>query len=87
MPMPVDLLVVLKDGSQRTYYAPLRMMHGEKENPYPGIPRTVLPDWPWAQQVYEFDIDVPVDQIRALLIDPSGLMADVNPENSAWQAE
>ncbi len=87
MPMPIDLLVVLKDGSRRTYYAPLRMMRGEKENPYPGISRTVLPDWPWAQNLYEFDVDVPLGQIQALLIDPSGLMADVNPENNVWQAE
>lgn len=87
MPMPIDLLVVLKDGSRRTYYMPLRMMHGEKENPYPGISRTVLPDWPWARDVYEFDLDLPLDQIQALVIDPSLLMADVNPENNAWQAE
>lgn len=87
MPMPIDLLVVLKDGTRRTYYMPLRMMYGQKENPYPGIARTVLPDWPWAQEAYEFDIDLPLDQIQALVIDPSGLMADVMPENNAWQAE
>lgn len=87
MPMPIDLLAVLKDGTRRTYYAPLRMMRGEKENPYPGIPRTVLPDWPWAQVVYEFDLGIPLEQVQALLIDPSGLMADVRPENNAWQAE
>lgn len=87
MPMPIDLLVVLKDGSRRTYYMPLRMMYGEKENPYPEIDRTVLPDWPWAQEAYEFELDLPLDQIQALLIDPSGLMADVQPENNVWQPE
>lgn len=87
MPMPVDLLVVLKDGSQFTYYAPLRMMRGEKENPYPGITRTVVADWPWAQKTYQLDLDVPVDQIMGVRIDPSGLMADINEENNSWSAE
>jgi hypothetical protein len=87
MPMPIDVLVVLKDGSQQTYYAPLRMMRGEKPNPYPGLPRTVVPDWPWAQQVYTIDLDVSIEQIDGIRIDPSGLMADVNQENNSWFAE
>ena len=37
MPMPLDLLVIGTDGSQQTYYIPLRMAYGEKENPYPGL--------------------------------------------------
>jgi aminopeptidase N len=48
MPMPLDILVVTEDGTRETYYAPLRMMRGEKDNPYPTLSRTVLPDWPWA---------------------------------------
>jgi aminopeptidase N len=87
MPMPIDVLVVYKDGSQQTYYAPLRMMRGEKPNPYPSLPRTVVPDWPWAQPVYTIDLDVSVDQIDGIRIDPSGLMADVNQENNNWFAE
>ena len=87
MPMPIDLLVVLKDGTQFTYYAPLRMMRGEKENPYPGITRTVLADWPWAQKTYQLDLDIPVDEIMGIRIDPSGLMADINQENNSWSGE
>jgi aminopeptidase N len=87
MPMPIDVLVVLKDGSQQTYYAPLRMMRGEKPNPYPGLLRTIVPDWPWAQQIYTIDLDVSVDQIDGIRIDPSGLMADINQENNSWFAE
>lgn len=87
MPMPVDLLVVFNDNSQKTFYAPLRMMRGEKKNPYPEIDREVLPDWPWAQSEYTIEIDVPKDQIRAVVIDPSLLMADIAPENNGWQPE
>src|SRR5690606_1054007 len=75
MPMPLDILVVTADGTQQTYYIPLRMMYGEKENPYPGLKRTVLQDWPWAQPGYELSLDLPLDQIQAIVIDPSQLMA------------
>jgi aminopeptidase N len=87
MPMPLDILVVFNDNSQKTYYAPLRMMYGEKANPYPGIEREVLPDWPWAQPQYTIEVDAPADQIQAVLIDPSQLMADIVPENNGWQPE
>ena len=85
MPMPLDILVVYNDGTRETFYAPLRMMRGEKENPYPDINRTVLPDWPWAYPSFEFSISRPISELRAIMIDPSQLMADVDPENNIWQ--
>jgi len=86
MPMPIDLLVVYNDGTQETFYAPLQMMRGEKENPYSQLERTVLPDWPWANPLFSFDIDRPIGDIKAVVIDPSQLMADVDAENNVWQA-
>ena len=87
MPMPIDLLIVYQDDSRESYYMPLRMMRGEKENPYAGISRKVLPDWPWAQQDYSFTVDIPMEEIKAILIDPSGLMADTKTENNFWQQD
>ena len=87
MPMPIDVLVVYKDDTRETFYAPLRMMRGEKENPYAGIERTVLEDWPWAYPTYDFVINKPLSTIKAVVIDPSQLMADINLENNVWQAE
>jgi len=87
MPMPLDILVVYMDDTSETFYAPLRMMRGEKENPYASLKRTVLPDWPWANSNYSFSIDKPLSEIKAIVIDPSGLMADVNQENNTYQAE
>jgi len=86
MPMPLDILVVYNDGTQETFYAPLRMMRGEKENPYPQINRTVLNDWPWAFPTYDFIVDKPLESVKAVLIDPSQLMADVKPEDNVWEA-
>lgn len=86
MPMPLDILVVGADGSQTTYYIPLRMMYGEKDNPYQNLKRTTLEDWPWAYPTYEFILDMPVENVQAMVIDPSQLMADVNIENNIYQA-
>lgn len=85
MPMPLDILVVFEDGSQETFYAPLRMMRGEKENPYPQFTRTILEDWPWAYPTYSFTINKPMENIKAVMIDPSQLMADIDQENNVWQ--
>ncbi|MCB0372167.1 MAG: M1 family metallopeptidase [Muricauda sp.] len=85
MPMPLDILVVGEDGTQETYYIPLRMMFGEKENPYPSLKRTVLDNWAWAYPNYEFVIDMPKEKIQAIMIDPSQLMADVDGENNVYQ--
>ena len=85
MPMPLDILVVGEDGTQETYYIPLRMMFGEKENPYSNLKRTVLDNWAWAYPSYEFTINMPKDNIKAIVIDPSQLMADVDGENNVYQ--
>ena len=87
MPMPLDILVVDSNGNQETYYVPLRMMRGEKENPYPNLQRTVVEDWPWAHPTYELVLDKPITDIAGVLIDPSKLMADVNQENNSYQPE
>ncbi len=86
MPMPLDILIVYADDTRETFYAPLRMMRGEKENPYPSIKRTVLEDWPWTNPNFEFTLSKPISSIKAIMVDPSLLMADVNPENNVWQA-
>ncbi|WP_299534019.1 M1 family metallopeptidase [Ulvibacterium sp.] len=87
MPMPLDILVVYTDETQETFYTPLRMMRGEKENPYAHLNRTVLRDWPWAFPSYEFTVDKPISSIKGIMIDPSQLMADINGENNVWTAD
>ena len=87
MPMPLDLLVVDANGNQETYYVPLRMMRGEKENPFPNLKRTVTKTWPWTNPTFELIIDKPLTEVTGIAIDPSQLMADVNRENNTYQAE
>ncbi|MEQ3655448.1 MAG: M1 family metallopeptidase [Dokdonia sp.] len=87
MPMPIDLYVTTKNGDSASYYIPLRMMRGEKENPTPEVAREQLEDWPWTHPTYSFTIDMPIDKIESLMIDPSRLMADLKQENNSWSKE
>ncbi|AWM13587.1 peptidase M1 [Flavobacterium sediminis] len=84
MPMPLDLLVVFEDGTQKTYYIPNTLMRWEKENPY-SIERTVLKGWDWAFPTFSFEIPKSKSDIKAIVIDPSGLMADVNLDNNVYE--
>ncbi|MFV5694260.1 M1 family metallopeptidase [Flavobacterium sp. LB3P122] len=85
MPMPIELAVEYTDGSTESFYIPLRMMSFEKENPNPGVKRTVLNDWAWAQPTFEFTIAKPKSTIKKITIDPSGLMADVKQANNVYE--
>lgn len=85
MPMPIDILVEYTDGTKETFYIPLRMMSFEKENPTPEIKRTILKDWTWGNPNYFFEIDKEKTAIKKITIDPSGLMADVKPDNNSYE--
>lgn len=87
MPMPIDILVNYTDGSRETFYIPLSLMRGEKENPYPDLKRSILPDWGWGFPTYKFRINKPVSTISAVVIDPSELMADINLGNNIYMVE
>ena len=87
MPMPLDILVVDADGNKETYYVPLRMMRGEKKNPYQGLKRTVAEDWAWVSPTYDLIIDMPIEKVIGVSIDPSKLMADTDQDNNVYQAK
>lgn len=84
-PMPIDILVEYTDGTQETFYIPLRLMSYQKDNPTPNIKRTVLSDWTWGNPNYFFEIPMSKTVIKKITIDPSGLMADVKKENNSYE--
>ncbi len=83
LPMPLDIVVTFKDGSKKSYYAPLSIMRGEKPNENE-LDRVVLPDWKWTHPTYNFQIEGDMDNIQSIEIDDTGLLADVNRENNTW---
>jgi hypothetical protein len=87
MPMPLDVQVTYTDGSNEWYYIPLRIMWGEKENPYASSTWNVSEDWPWVYPEYDLSIDRPVNEIARIEIDPSMRMADINRTDNVWETE
>ncbi|MFY0685590.1 MAG: M1 family metallopeptidase [Cyclobacteriaceae bacterium] len=83
MPMPLDIVVTKKDGTQSSYYIPLGIMRGEKANES-GMTRKTLPDWYWTHPEYEFTVDIPLDEISSIEIDSSQRMADVDRKNNKF---
>lgn len=83
--MPIDLLVEYSDGSKELFYIPLREMRGEKpaENlkELQGAKRTILEDWFWTNPVYKVKVN---KKVKAVSIDPTKRLADVNPENNTY---
>ena len=84
MPMPLDLEVEYTDGTVEHFYIPLLIMHGEKENEFPDIDRTVEDVWPWVYPEYELTIPRAKGDIVKIEIDPSMRMADTDRSNNIW---
>lgn len=83
-PMPIDLYVEYADGSKETLHIPLRMMRGEKSNESVDIKNKVLPDWPWANPTYRFEIPKPKAQLKSIVIDKTNRLADINRNNNSF---
>ncbi|SMO81930.1 M1 family metallopeptidase [Fodinibius sediminis] len=81
-PMPIDLIVEYKDGSQELFYIPLRIMRGTKEKEHNDIPRTTASDWPWVNPTYTLEISQPASSIKRIEIDPSMRLADIDRDNN-----
>ncbi|HCL05257.1 MAG TPA: peptidase M1 [Chitinophagaceae bacterium] len=81
MPMPIDVLVTYKDGSQEMHVISLDLMYGTKpaENE---IPRTVHAPWRWTHPEYKFSIGKGIQEIKSIEIDPSMRLADINRNNN-----
>ena len=79
MPMPMDVEVVYQDGTKESFNIPLEMMRGNK----PTI-STVLEDWGWAYPTYSFQVS---KEVKSIVIDKSGLMADINSENNTFEVK
>ncbi|MDB4228682.1 M1 family metallopeptidase [Flavobacteriaceae bacterium] len=85
MPMPLEILIQYKNGEIELHYIPISLMRGEKENPY-GLEWKIQPDWSWANLDYSFTIDKEKNQIEAIVIDPSNLMADIDKTDNFYVA-
>ncbi len=83
MPMPLDIKVTYTDGTSEMIYVPLRMMRWVKPAES-GMDRTLAKDWAWAYPTYKLTISKPKASISSIVIDPAGLMADINREDNVF---
>jgi hypothetical protein len=81
-PMPVDLMLTYKDGSQELYYIALNETLGNKPVENDKILRNDLVAWPWVNPTYTVRINRPAEEIATMEIDPTMRMADINRENN-----
>ena len=82
LPMPLDIVISLKDGSELRYNIPLRMMRGEKQDDI--FDGKTLGDWPWTHPTYMISENFPAANILKIEIDPSGRLADVEIGDNVW---
>ncbi|MEM1356905.1 MAG: M1 family metallopeptidase [Bacteroidota bacterium] len=87
MPMPVEVLVNLKDGKQMWYYAAPRILRATKDQPAYASSWTILEDWPWTHPTYQFTVPVNVDQIKSVQLNPSMRMYEDDLDNNSWGKE
>lgn len=84
VPMPLDLLIVPQGEKPFALHIPTALTFGVKENPFKNMSWEVLSAWGWAQPTYTFEVDVPYEQVQAVVIDPMDFMADVNKQNNTF---
>lgn len=84
MPMPLDILVEYTDGSKAQIHIPNPLMRWVKPNPNPEMAWEVQKPWHWGIPTYSFELLTNKDKIAKIVIDPSGLMADVNKDNDVF---
>jgi hypothetical protein len=80
MPMPIEVEITYKDGTNEMYYIPLRIMRWEKPNM-----KNIEKDWAWAYPTYKLNINSTAADIISIEIDPSQKMADVDRGNNVFK--
>jgi len=87
MPMPIDLVVTMKDGKKVVYNIPLRIMRGDKGNDGMYDDYKLQNDWPWTHPEYELELPYKWKNVKSVEIDPSGRMADLDKKNNVKQVK
>ena len=87
MPMPLDVKVMMDDGTSTIYHIPLDIMRGAKSGDsklYDNAKFIVLKDWDWVNKNYTIEMKGSKKNILSVDVNPSMKMADLNPENNRY---
>jgi len=83
MPMPTEVFVTYKDGSNEIFYFPLRVMRGNKKE-FGNIKTTTVSDWPWTNPKKELRIPKPMSSIQSIELNKSKRVPDIDQLNDIW---
>ncbi len=86
-PMPLDVIVKLKNGKTEHYTIPLRVMRSAKREDAIYGDMNVQEDWPWTFPEYELILPFTFNEIETVEIDPSQRMADIDRTNNIFPNE
>lgn len=81
MPMPIDLVITFKDGTQQLHYVPMYLMFGSKAAE-DSMQRKVYAPWKWTHPTYVIEFDKRLSELSGVEIDPTQRMADVDRRNN-----
>ncbi|MDX5319811.1 MAG: M1 family metallopeptidase, partial [Bacteroidota bacterium] len=78
IPMPLELMIQLADGSMKLVYIPVSLMRGKKEF---NKPNTTLEDWRWVDTKYSFKLELDQEPV-SIEIDPLRWLADTDRDDN-----
>ncbi|HAB31113.1 MAG TPA: peptidase M1 [Cryomorphaceae bacterium] len=78
--LPVDVDVVLKNGTTLHYTVPLSAMFGHKDG------FALAGPWNYTQKTFTFQVAVTAEQIARVVVDPASWTADANRDDNVWEA-
>lgn len=82
MPMPLEVVVTMRDGNQRLYYIPVDLQRNNKPQGNFNGKWIEQSPWTWVYPAHLLIIDRAVSEITSIEIDPSGQLADVDRSNN-----
>lgn len=85
MPMPLEILVTMEDGTEKWYYIAPQILRATKAQPAYAPNWTVLEDWPWTNPSYEFTLDVKKEEVKSVQLNPTGRMFEDDIDNNKWE--
>ena len=85
VPMPIDVQLTFKDSTKEAHYIPMSLMFGSKPIEDSSIKRKDYPEWKWTNPTYVIETTRRLTDLKAVEIDPSQRMADVNRKNNKFE--
>jgi hypothetical protein len=82
LPMPIEMVVTLRDGSKELYYIPLNETLGRKSPGNGMMKRIDLDKWNWVDANYKVELHHPKNGIAKIEIDSNQQLADIDRTNN-----